>query len=83
MRSDRTAARQHLLGFIGVGESAGVFRDTLAARNYWRNPDLSTEPFWRIGGIVEDRQGGARLTAWLRRFFMAGGGRAIQIIEPR
>ena len=83
MRSDRNAARGHLLGFIGVGDSAGIFRETLAARRYWRNPDLSTEPFWRIGGVVQDRKGEAPLTLWLRRFFISGGGRAIQIADPR
>jgi hypothetical protein len=83
MRSDRNAAREHLLGFIGVGDGAGVFRETLTARRYWRNPDLSTEPFWRLGGVVEDQKGAAVLTLWLRRFFMSGGGRAIQLADPR
>jgi hypothetical protein len=83
MRSDRNAAREHLMGFIGVGERAGIFRDTLAARRYWRNPDLSTEPFWGIDGVVEDRAGEAPMTVWLRRFFTAGGRRAIALTEPR
>jgi acetyl esterase/lipase len=83
MGSDRNAAREHLLGFIGVGESAAIFRDTLSARRYWRNPGLSTEPFWQIDGVVEDRQGDAALMSWLRRFFTAGGRPAMQLVESR
>jgi hypothetical protein len=71
------------MGFIGVGERAEVFRDTLAARRYWRNPDLSTEPFWQIDGVVADRAGGPPMAIWLRRFFSAGGRRAIALAEPR
>ena len=36
-----------------------------------------------IGGVVEDRKGDAPITLWLRRFFSAGGRRAIQLAEPR
>ncbi len=83
MGSDRNAARRHLMGFMGVGEGARAFRDTLAARRYWRNPDLSTEPFWAYTELIEHHPEEPRLTATLRAFFESGGGRDTPIVAPR
>ena len=83
MGSDRNAARRHLMGFMGVGESARAFRDTLAARSYWRSPNLSTEPFWNYAELIEHHPEEPRLTVTLRAFFESGGGRGVAIVAPR
>jgi hypothetical protein len=79
MDSDRNAARRHLMGFIGVGEGAEVFRDTLAARSHWRNPDTSTAPFWAYTEQIEQHPAEPRLLAVVRAFFEPSGGRGVPI----
>ncbi len=83
MNSDRNAARRHLFGYMGVGEGARAFRDTLAARGYWRKPDLSTEPFWAYTEKITQYPEQPRLTALLGAFFASGGGRGMSIAPPR
>jgi hypothetical protein len=83
MNSKSNPARRHLMGFIGVGEGARAFRDTLAARSYWRNPGTSTEPFWAYTEKIEHHPEEPRLTAAVRAFFESGGGRGVPIAVPR
>ena len=72
----RNAARRHLLGFVGAGDDADAFRQTWAARRYWRAPELSTEGFWERRGLIEEREVDELLLAWLRGYFAASGSRA-------
>jgi len=83
MNSKINPARRHLMGFIGVGEGARAFRETLAARSYWRNPSTSTEPFWAYTEQIEHHPEEPRLTAAVRTFFESGGGRGVPIAVPR
>jgi acetyl esterase/lipase len=83
MNSKNNPARRHLMGFIGVGEDAKAFQDTLAARSHWRNPSTSTEPFWAYTELIEHHPEDPRLTAEVRAFFASGGGRGIPIAIPR
>jgi arylformamidase len=83
MNAKNNPARRHLMGFIGVGEGAEAFRETLAARSYWRNPKPSTEPFWAYTGKIEHHPEEARLRAAVRAFFESGGGRGVPIAIPR
>jgi hypothetical protein len=83
MSSKVNPARRHLMGFIGVGEGARAFRDTLAARSYWRNPSTSTEPFWAYTEQIEHHPEEPRLTAAVRAFFTSGGGRGVPVAVPR
>jgi hypothetical protein len=83
MNSKSNPARRHLMGFIGVGEGARAFRDTLAARSYWRNPSTSTKPFWSYTEQIERHPEERRLTATVRAFFESGGGRGVPIAVPQ
>jgi acetyl esterase/lipase len=83
MNSKSNPARRHLMGFIGVGEGARAFRDTLAARSYWRKPNTSTEPFWAYTEQIKHHPEEPRLTAAVRAFFKSGGGRGVPIAVPR
>lgn len=71
----RNPARRHLLGFVGAGDDPDAFRQTWAARRYWRNPDLSTAGFWEKRELVEEREADDLLLAWLRGYFAASGSR--------
>jgi len=83
MDAKHNPARRHLMGFIGVGEGARAFRETLAARSYWRNPKPSTEPFWAYTEKIEHHPEAPRLTASVRAFFESGGGRGVPLAIPR
>jgi hypothetical protein len=86
MGAKSNAARHHLLALLGVDKSSGNFRDTLAARNYWRNPDLSTEDFWqdsRLEKLVQHYESDERLATWLQGFLSSGGGRSASFAAPR
>jgi acetyl esterase/lipase len=83
MKSISNPARRHLMGFIGVGEGARAFRDTLAARSYWRNPGTSTEAFWAYTEQIEQYPTEPRLLAAVRAFFERGGGRGVPIAASR
>ena len=72
----RNAARRHLLGFIGEGDDAEAFRQTWAARRYWRDPELTTAGFWERPELIRARDADELLLAWLRSYFAASGSRA-------
>jgi acetyl esterase/lipase len=72
----RNAARRHLLGFVGEGEDAEAFRQTWAARRYWRAPALTTAGFWERPELIREREADDLLLAWLRGYFAASGSRA-------
>ncbi|HXV36292.1 MAG TPA: hypothetical protein VEC18_04045, partial [Myxococcota bacterium] len=81
--SERNPARRHVMGYLGVGPDARAFRDTLAARGYWRRPEASTEPFWAYAERIEQHPEQPRVSALLAAFFASGGNRGFAIAPPR
>ncbi len=70
LESERGHARLHSLDALGLAPLPPELAEALAGRRYWRDPALSTEPFWELGAPIDEHPADERFVATVRTAFV-------------
>jgi acetyl esterase/lipase len=79
----RNPARAHVLSFLQVGDPGEDIRELFAARRTWREPPLSSEPFWRDRSLVRSHRVDERFLRVANLLFQGPDGGPRRLVSGR